>query len=118
MEQSELQRRHGHRRGWVHSHGATLVDLLRIVDAAWILVGLWITEQWVGVKWHDRHLMIGLLAVGFFTAAAGQWTLYRSWRVSPLRAELERSVTCWAVSMLLLAAVLYFFDPAPDVPRS
>ncbi|RQP22108.1 undecaprenyl-phosphate glucose phosphotransferase [Piscinibacter terrae] len=118
MEQSELQRRHGHRRGWVHSHGATLVDLLRIVDAAWILAGLWITEQWVGVSWHDRHLTIGLLAVGFFTAAAGQWTLYRSWRVSPLRTELERAVSCWAVSMLLLAAVLYFFDPAPDVPRS
>jgi putative colanic acid biosynthesis UDP-glucose lipid carrier transferase len=118
MDSSELQRRHGQRRGWVHNHGATLVDLLRIVDASCILAGLWFTEQWVGVRWHDRHLLMGLLAIGFFTAAAGQWPLYRSWRVSPLRAELERAISCWCVSMLLLAAVLYFFDPTPDIPRA
>ena len=27
-------------RGWVHTHGATIVDMFRLLDVAWILVGL------------------------------------------------------------------------------
>ena len=119
MEPSELQRRHGHRRGWVHTHGATLVDLLRVVDALWIVVGLWATEYWLGIAWQDRHLLIVFAAIGLFTAAAGQWPLYRSWRVSSLRAEVERAVFCLCVAMLLLASGLYFVEPSlVDVPRA
>ncbi|CAG1017994.1 undecaprenyl-phosphate glucose phosphotransferase [Burkholderiaceae bacterium] len=86
-------------RGWVHAHSATMVDLFRIVDALWILAGLWLATQHMGVTWGHEQLMAGLLAVGVFATCTGIWPLYRSWRVARLRVELGRTAQCWFVTI-------------------
>lgn len=85
--------------GWVHAHSATLVDLFRVIDASWIVGGLWLILRHHGVAWDGMHTVASLLAVALFTIFAGIWPLYRSWRVSPLRAELGRAGICWAAAV-------------------
>lgn len=104
-------------KGWVHSHGPTLVELFRSVDAAVILLSLWVSEHLVRWPWHDGHLMLGLGAVALFTTVAGQRVIYRSWRANSLTDELQQVSLCWAVAMLILAAGLFLFDPVRHMPR-
>ena len=107
-----------HTRGWVHTHGATLVDLFRTADAALILWTLWLSELLLGSPWRDAHLLLGLAAVALFTTTAGQWTLYRSWRVNKLHEELIQVSVCWFAAVLVLIAGLYFLEPVTDLAHS
>ncbi len=108
----------GHKRGWVHSHGATLVELFRLSDAGCLMAALWLAGEWLNSPWSEEHLLMALLSLAFFNLSAGQWLLYRSWRIAPLRAELSRALVCCCATMLLLMAVLYVVNPWPDMPRA
>ncbi len=103
----------GPHRGWLHTHGATLVDLYRIVDFAWILGGLRYTASRLESGWDDAHLTTALLAAGLFTFFAALWPLYRSWRVAPLRTELARAGLCWIASIAGISLVSYAVDAFP-----
>ena len=104
-------------KGWVHTHGAGLIDLLRTFDAATILATLWLSAYWIGWRWEDGYLLVGLAAIGLFTTTAGQWTLYRSWRVTRVGEELRQLVWCWLAAMLILTAGLYMLDTHLVLPR-
>ncbi len=115
VESRSLNGRH---RGWVHSHSATLVDLYRIVDAAWILGGLRYAYWHLNVPWSDAYLSLALPGVALFMLFSGLWPLYRSWRIAPLRTELLRAAACWFVSIAFVSLISYVVDPLPGTPRS
>jgi putative colanic acid biosysnthesis UDP-glucose lipid carrier transferase len=107
---------HGGHRGWVHVHSATLVELFRIVDAGWVLLGLWLASKFLDIVWNTSHFIIFLAAAGFFTAFAGLWPLYRSWRIASLGSELSRIGVCWTASICcasLLDLLLITYIPLP-----
>lgn len=107
---------HGGHRGWVHVHSATLVELFRIVDAAWLLLGLWFASSFLGIQWNTSHFILFLAAAGFFTVFAGLWPLYQSWRIASLRSELSRVSICWTASIggtSLLDVLLIPYTPLP-----
>ena len=49
-------------RGWIQTHSATLVEAFRLVDAAWILAGLWLAEQLEG-RLTDRDTALAWVKV-------------------------------------------------------
>ena len=104
-------------KGWVHTHGAGLIDLLRTIDAATILASLWLSERWIGLSWVDGHLLLGIAAVALFSTTAGQWALYRSWRVTRVGEEVRQIVWCWLVAMLILTAGLHLLEIHSELPR-
>ncbi len=97
----------GAERGWVHGHSTTLVELFRLVDAAWIVGGLWLAQRWLGQAWQPDDLLTALVALALFTMATGQWPLYRTWRVATLSAELQRNALCWLVAAGGLAVLAF-----------
>ncbi|OGB06206.1 MAG: undecaprenyl-phosphate glucose phosphotransferase [Burkholderiales bacterium RIFCSPHIGHO2_12_FULL_69_20] len=107
----------GRSRGWVHSHGATLVELFRLVDLAWIFLGLWLAQLAEGIGWRDDDMVTGLVAVALFTIAAGQWPLYRTWRVASLGAELRRNAWCWLVAATGLAVLAFLLESQAKLSR-
>ena len=58
------------RRGWVHTHGAALVELLRLVDAACIALGLWWVMKASGHTPSNAHWVLLLGTLGIFTMLA------------------------------------------------
>jgi putative colanic acid biosynthesis UDP-glucose lipid carrier transferase len=82
------------------------------------MAALWLAGEWLNSPWSEEHLLMALLSLAFFNLSAGQWLLYRSWRIAPLRAELSRALVCCCATMLLLMAVLYVVNPWPDMPRA
>jgi len=84
-----------------------MVDLFRVIDASWIVGGLWMVLHHAGAQWNGLHTIASLLAVALFTIFAGIWPLYRSWRVSPLRGELGRAGVCWAASIGIVSLASY-----------
>lgn len=94
-------------------HSATLVDLFRVIDAAWIVGGLWLVLNHAGADWNGLHTIASLVAIGLFTVFAGIWPLYRSWRVSPLRGELGRTGACWAASIGIVSLGGYMLTANP-----
>lgn len=106
------------KRGWVHTHGPTLVELFRLTDAACLVAALWLAAHALQLPWTRGLLSMSLLAIVAFTLAAGQWPLYRSWRVSPLRAELSRALGCICATALAVMAVLYATDLWRGLPRA
>ncbi|RYG07684.1 MAG: hypothetical protein EON92_17985, partial [Burkholderiales bacterium] len=106
------------RRGWVHAHGPTLVELFRLSDAACLVAALWLAGRLLEVAWNKDHLLISLLGVAAFTLAAAHWPLYRSWRVSPLRAELSIALGCCCAALLGIMAAFYALNAWPDMPRT
>lgn len=103
-------------RGWVHSHSATLVELFRLVDALWIFAGLWLAKRMREQPWVDDDWVTTLLALALFTIAAGQWPLYRAWRVATLGAELRRTALCWVVAMAGMAVLAFLLDSQARLP--
>lgn len=116
-ESTDPARRGGNRRGWVHAHGPTLVELFRLSDAACLMAALWLAGRLLDVPWNKEHLLMSLLGVVAFTLAAAHWPLYRSWRVSSLRAELSIAFGCCCAAMLGIMAALYAFNAWPDMSR-
>ncbi|RYF40425.1 MAG: hypothetical protein EOO25_12640, partial [Comamonadaceae bacterium] len=106
------------KRGWVHTHGPTLVELFRLSDAACLVAALWLAAYGLQLPWTRGLLSMGLLAIVAFTLAAGQWPLYRSWRVSPVGAELSHALACIAATALAIMAVLYATDWWHGLPRA
>lgn len=105
-------------RGWIQTHSATLVEAFRLVDAAWILAGLWLAEQLEGRPWHADDLVTWLVAMALFTIAAGQWPLYRTWRVATLGAELRRTTLCWLAAAAGLTVLAFLLESQGQLPRS
>jgi len=96
---SSSARGHDGARGWFHTHGSTLVDLFRLVDAALIFLGLWLSCRYLDTSWDNQKLVMAATAVGFFTFFVCIWPLYRSWRFTPLREELTRISFIWLASI-------------------
>lgn len=86
-------------KGWVHTHGSTIVELFRLVDISWIFLGLWFSGLYLNIPWGSQQLVMAAIAVGFFTLFVSIWPLYRSWRFTPLRAELTRIALIWLGSI-------------------
>lgn len=106
------------KRGWVHTHGPTLVELFRLTDAACFVAALWLAAACLQLRWNREFLSMALVAIVAFTLAAGQWPLYRSWRASPVGAELSRVLGCCCATALAIMAVLYVTDWWQGVPRA
>ena len=51
------------KRGWVHAHSATIVDLFRLVDVGWIFAGLWLACVRMGVPWGESQLLMATIAI-------------------------------------------------------
>ena len=102
---------HRGRRGWVQTHSATLVELFRIVDIAWIFAGLFCALGQLEIPWDNIHFGLSLLAAALFTIFAGLWPLYRSWRVAPLRSELYRAGLCWLATVAGVSLFSIMLDP-------
>jgi putative colanic acid biosynthesis UDP-glucose lipid carrier transferase len=102
----------------VHSHGASLVEAFRLVDVAWIFVGFWAALRAEGIAWRDDDMVTGLVAVALFTVAAGQWPLYRTWRVASLGAELQRNAVCWLIAAASLAVIAFLLGSQAKLPPS
>ena len=111
------RRTDGAQRGWVHGHSATLVELFRLVDAAWIVGGLWLAQRWLGFPWQKDDLVTALVALALFTMAAGQWPLYRTWRVATLSAELKRNALCWVAAASGLTVLAFLLESQTKLPR-
>ena len=106
------------KRGWVHSHSASLVESFRLVDMAWIVAGLWLAVRLQGMAWRDDDIVTALVAIALFTIAAGQWPLYRSWRVATLVAELQRNVVCWLAANVALVVLAFLLESQQQLPRT
>jgi putative colanic acid biosynthesis UDP-glucose lipid carrier transferase len=106
------------RRGWVHSHSATIVDLFRLVDVGWIFGGLWLASVRMGIPWGEEQLLMAVVAAGVFTIFVSIRPLYRSWRLTPLRAELSQTTLLWLGTMAavsLLGSLSLFSESLYDL---
>lgn len=99
MPRPDTQLQNHRARGWVHVHSATLVDLFRLVDVAWIFSGLWYASWTHGIAWNNELLLLGALSTGLFTILVSIWPLYRSWRLNSLRSELGHVSMLWITSI-------------------
>lgn len=107
----------GRARGWVHTHGPSLIELFRILDAAVLVASLWAVCWWFGLAWNRDGALAAVLGVAFFFLAATHLRLYRSWRISPLRDELGRLLLCCIAAYLGLVATFQGLVFWPDLPR-
>lgn len=100
------------KRGWIHTHSATIVDLFRLVDVGWIFAGLWLACVCMGVPWGENQLLMATIATVFFTLFVSFRPLYRSWRLTPLRAELSQTSLLWlgAIAAVSLFESLSLFN--------
>jgi len=106
------------RRGWVHTHGAALVELLRLVDAACIALGLWWVMKASGHTPSNAHWVLLLGTLGIFTMLAMHWPLYRSWRSSSMQLELRLIAQSWIGTGFVVAALAFLVGGKGEVlPR-
>ena len=115
---SDLKYRQGASRGWVQTHGAVLVESMRVVDALLIFGGLRLAAHTTGAAWHDGMLLVALCALGAFTIAASQRPLYKSWRMVGPVHEIRLIAVSWLVAMLTVFAFGYVFDTWRPLSRA
>lgn len=109
MPRPDSRLENDHVRGWVHVHSATLVDLFRLADVAWIFSGLWYASWTHDVDWNQQLLLLGTLCTGLFTILVSIWPLYRSWRLNSLRSELVHVSLLWIASIAGISLLGNFF---------
>jgi putative colanic acid biosysnthesis UDP-glucose lipid carrier transferase len=106
------------RRGWVHAHGAALVELLRLVDAGCIAFGLWWVQQMVGQAITQGQWVLLFGTLGIYSLLAMHWPLYRSWRNSSMQLELRLIAQCWIGTACVVAALAFVIGgPGEVLPR-
>ena len=117
VEPFDLYRARGSGRGWVQQHGSVLVELFRVADTLFVLLGLGAALWQLGAGWRWSHLLAALATALVYGQVARRWRVYRSWRAAPLREELMRVTASWAVTVLVLAGLLSFAGPELQIQR-
>ena len=105
------------RKGWVHSYGATLVELNRVIDSLHFFVCLGIASYLYDIPWEKEHFILSIIAVGVFSLSASSVRLYRSWRTTSFFSEITNIFICWLVTVLVAVFVIYLNDWTLVIPE-
>ena len=98
----------GKKSGLLRPHHNTLSAMWRLMDALLVVMAHYIACRWYPEEWNQQHTIVAGAGVIAFTFAAEASGLYRTWRGAPMKSELLRVWTTWAMvvpALLFLAFV-------------
>ena len=98
---------HTRRKGWIHSYGATLVELSRVIDSLHFIVCLGFSSYLYDIPWGKEHFILSIITVTVFSLSASSVRLYRSWRTTSFFSEMASIFICWFVTVLVAVFVIY-----------
>ena len=104
------------RKGWVHSYGATLVELNRVIDSLHFIVCLGFSSYLYDIAWNKEHFILSVIAVTIFSVSASSVRLYRSWRTTSFFSEIANIFICWFATVLVAVFVIYLNDWTLVIP--
>lgn len=100
--------------GFIRPYAPAMVEMGRILDATLIVVALILASAIRDVVWDEAMTLLATISIAIFTVAGMYWNLYRSWRASPLSAEIGRVFRCWGISALMVVFTAHIFKLLPD----
>jgi len=103
--------------GLIRPYSGTLVELSRALDAFLIVLSLWLTTKWLGLRWTHLCTILSLHAALIFIVAASYHELYRSWRSDPLHVESTRILLCWGIAAIVTGSTAYVIDQGASFPH-
>ncbi len=106
-----------YRKGMIRRHGGELSIFHRILDAASILVVLWVCARMYGVTLGHYYLSAGMAAVIGFLFFAEWHALYDSWRVESIRHEAWKIASVWMLTCFMLLALAFFSKSSATFSR-
>lgn len=98
----------------IRPHHSKLSATYRVVDGLLIIAGLWLVCKIYALHWNDRWSLLvacALLAFYFFAQVS---SLYRSWRIVPIRGELLQLGIVWLSTSIALFLFLLFINRGLD----
>ncbi len=82
--------------GLIRPHSQTIFTIARLVDLAIVGGVLWVLAVLYGKPWLYEHTIAIVLALLLFAFFSEVFSLYRSWRAAPLRAEVRVVLIVWS----------------------
>jgi putative colanic acid biosysnthesis UDP-glucose lipid carrier transferase len=104
-------------RGLINPQEAELVFLARLIDAACILLAMFIANQIYREPWTTHNSLAVIIAVVVFYLAADATGLYRDERGRPSSTELALIWTCWTVVVTALLFVAFITKTSASYSR-
>ena len=92
--------------GLIQQHGAILIRLTFLIDAAIIYAQLYLATRLLELPWRDRYVTLALVCVFVFGAVTSLRNFYRSWRMTRLRRELFQIFALLTISFMVLWIIL------------
>jgi len=103
--------------GRIRPYSATLIELNRVVDAAIVCFGLWLTMRWMELSWDAFYVLIAAFASLAFVVAGSFNNLYRSWRSDHIYMEASRILLGWTFAIIVTGFMLFLIDSDVSFPR-
>ncbi len=103
--------------GLIRPHEAKVDFVLRLIDSLWISAMLWVAVRSYPQQWISRHTIACLAAIALFYFIGQASGLYVSNRGAPLKTEITRVWSSWAIVCLLLGLAGFVTKTSADYSR-
>ncbi len=108
----------GHRNyGPLKSHTAAVAAVQRLSDSALIALVYWLTHGLRPQPWTHLSTLAVLFAVVVFQPIAEVNGLYRPWRGTPIRREIQTAVIAWFMTAPILLSLAFLTKTGEEFSR-
>jgi putative colanic acid biosynthesis UDP-glucose lipid carrier transferase len=93
--------------GFIRPYSGILGELFRIGDLVLIFSGLWFVAEVLEIGWHIQFILAGGTSLVLFMVFSQVFSLYGTWRVTPIRAEVFQLWLVWIVVLFCMLLIAY-----------
>ena len=96
--------------GLIRPYHREVALLMRMVDLAWVMVGLRVSLAVAGWSWSERYTLLGAVVCVLFYLAAEAFNVYHDRRSAPLRFDLTNLFAAWIAAVVASLFLAYMFQ--------